>query len=50
VVLQSNLRPKAPVMRDTVTWDIDNEQELIIKELEAEEQARKSLIDKLIRQ
>lgn len=50
VVLQSNLRPKAPVMRYTVTWDIDNEQELIIKELEAEEQARKSLIDKLIRQ
>lgn len=50
VVLQSNLRPKAPVMRDTVTWDMDNEQELIIKELEAEEQARKSLIDKLIRQ
>lgn len=50
VVLQSNLRPKAPVMRDTVTWDIDNEQELIIKELEAEEQARKSLLDKLIRQ
>lgn len=50
VVLQSNLRPKAPVMRDTVTWDMDNEQELIIKELEAEEQARKSLLDKLIRQ
>ena len=50
VVLQSNLRPKAPVIRDTVTWDIDDEQELIIKELEAEEQARKSLLDKLIRQ
>lgn len=50
VVLQSNLRPKAPVMRDTVTWDMDNQQELIIKELEAEEQARKSLLDKLIRQ
>ena len=47
VVLQPALRPKAPLIRDT-TLDVFGEHELIIRELEAEENARKSILDKLI--
>ncbi|MGN0002098.1 MAG: transglycosylase domain-containing protein [Sphingobacterium composti] len=47
VVLQPSLRPKAPVVRDS-TFDVLDEHELIIKEIEAEENARKSILDKLI--
>ncbi|MCA5004353.1 transglycosylase domain-containing protein [Sphingobacterium bovistauri] len=47
VVLQPSLRPKAPIARDS-TFDIFGEHELIIQEIEAEEKARKSILDKLI--
>lgn len=47
VLLEPALRPAAPVIRDS-TFDVLGEHELIIKELEAEENARKSILDKLI--
>jgi hypothetical protein len=47
VILQPALRPKAPVIRDS-TFDVLGEHELIIRELEAEENVRKSILDKLI--
>lgn len=49
VQLQPSLRPKAPIIRDSSYSEVD-ENELIIKELEEEEQARKSILDKLIGQ
>ena len=47
VILQPALRPKAPIVRDS-TFDVLGEHELIIRELEAEENVRKSILDKLI--
>jgi hypothetical protein len=47
VVLQPALRPKAPAVRDT-TLDIIDEHELFMREMEAEDNKRKSLLDKLL--
>ncbi|GGH09240.1 penicillin-binding protein [Sphingobacterium alkalisoli] len=49
VVLQPQLRPAAPVMRDTTTFDFDvnEEHEQIMRDIEMEEKAKKSILDKL---
>lgn len=46
VLLQPALRPKAPVIQDSLS--ILAEQELMIRELEFEQNARQSIIDKLM--
>ncbi|GHE37640.1 glycosyl transferase [Sphingobacterium griseoflavum] len=48
VVLQPNLRPPRPKgIVDTTLMEVDPEQEAIMKELEADEATRKSLLEKL---
>ena len=46
VLLQPSLRPKAPVVRDS-TLEVIDEHEAIMRELEAEEDAKKSILEKL---
>lgn len=52
VVLQPQLRPAAPVMRDTATYDLDviDEHEQIMRDIEMEEKTKKSILDKLFPQ
>lgn len=49
VQLQPSLRPRAPIIRDTSYNEVE-ENEMIIRQMEEEEQARKSILDKLIGQ
>ncbi|MBE8722804.1 transglycosylase domain-containing protein [Sphingobacterium pedocola] len=49
VVLQPQLRRAAPAIRDTATFDFDviDEHEQIMRDMEMEEKAKKSILDKL---
>ena len=48
VLLQSNLRPAAPVMRDTSSYDIIDEHEMLIRSLEEDEEVKKSILEKVL--
>lgn len=48
VLLRPGLRPAAPIVRDTVSLDIIDEHEQLIKEMEKEELEKKSILEKLI--
>ncbi|ERJ61148.1 transglycosylase domain-containing protein [Sphingobacterium paucimobilis] len=48
VVLQSGLRPPAPLVRDTVSLGVVEEHERLMEEMEREETAKKSILEKLM--
>lgn len=48
VVLKPSLRPKAPIMTDSLSNGMSDEDTLLLKELEVEEKTRKSILDRLL--